>query len=253
VPRIEFKNVTFRYANAKENALEGVNFVLEPGQTLGVVGGNGAGKTTLVKLLVGAYEPTSGVILVNGQPMAQIDHDSYLAQIGALFQEYPRYEFATLGENVWFGDTSKTYNREEIEKALKLADLEGFSGKFPKGLDQILSKDFDEMETTDLSGGQWQRLAIARVLYRAPNILLLDEPTSAIDAKSEQKIFQNIMRAEQGKSTLIISHRFSAVRKAEQIIVLDHGKVVELGSHKELIAKKGVYKELFEAQAEGYK
>jgi ATP-binding cassette subfamily B protein len=217
------------------------------------VGENGAGKTTLVKLLVGAYEPSDGTILVNDQPLAQIDRDSYLMQLGALFQDYPKYEFATLGENVWFGNTSRDYKVSEVEQALTLADLEGFSSRFAKGLNQILSKDFDEEVTADLSGGQWQRLAIARIMYRSPNILLLDEPTSAIDAKSEYKIFKNILEAQKGKTTLIISHRFSAVRKAKKILVLDHGKVIESGSHEELISKRGVYKTLFDVQAEGYK
>ncbi len=253
IPKIEFRNVSFSYPNTCEKALDGVSFVLEPGDSLAVVGENGAGKTTLVKLLVGAYEPSDGTILVNDQPLAQIDRDSYLMQLGALFQDYPKYEFATLGENVWFGNTSRDYKPAEVERALALADLEGFSSRFGKGLNQILSKDFDEEVTADLSGGQWQRLAIARIMYRSPNILLLDEPTSAIDAKSEYKIFKNILEAQKGKTTLIISHRFSAVRKAKKILVLDHGKVIESGSHEELISKKGVYKTLFDVQAEGYK
>ena len=253
IPTIEFKNVSFSYPNTDVKALDNVSFVLTPGDSLAIVGENGAGKTTLIKLLIGAYEPTEGVILVNGEPFSKINRESYLAQLGALFQDYSRYEFATLGENVWFGDTNKNYNRKSIELALSQADLETLPSKYEKGLNQILSKDFDETSTTDLSGGQWQRLAVARALFRSPNILLLDEPTSAIDAKSEYKIFKNIIEAQKGKSTIIISHRFSTVRKASRIIVLKEGKIIESGTHDELIMKRrGIYKTLFEMQAEGY-
>lgn len=253
IPTIEFKNVSFSYPNTDVKALDNVSFVLTPGDSLAIVGENGAGKTTLIKLLIGAYEPTEGVILINGEPFSKINRESYLAQLGALFQDYSRYEFATLGENVWFGDTSKSYSRKSIELALSQADLETLSSKYEKGLNQILSKDFDETSTTDLSGGQWQRLAVARALFRSPNVLLLDEPTSAIDAKSEYKIFKNIIEAQKGKSTIIISHRFSTVRKASRIIVLREGKIIESGTHDELIMKRrGVYKTLFEMQAEGY-
>lgn len=252
-PTIEFKDVSFCYPNTSTKALDKVSFRLRAGESLAIVGENGAGKTTLIKLLIGAYEPSEGVILVNGEPFSRIDRESYLSQIGALFQDYSRYEFATLGENVWFGNPGKRYNGKEIERALEQADLATLSSSYEKGLDQILSKDYDEKSPADLSGGQWQRLAIARALFRAPNILLLDEPTSAIDAKAEQKIFHNIFEAQKSKTTVIISHRFSTIRRASHIIVLDHGRVVESGSHKELVTKRGgVYKALFEAQAEGY-
>ena len=163
-----------------------------------------------------------------------------------------RYEFATLGENVWFGDIDRPYSKAEIMKALKLAGLEDLPSKFENGLDQILAKDFDPLKPTDLSGGQWQRLCIARAFFRAPNVLILDEPTSAVDVQSEAIIFKNIISNQKGKTTLIISHRFSTVRKAKNIIVLDKGKVIESGTHEELIANNGLYKEMFEVQAEGY-
>lgn len=254
IPTIEFKGVSFSYPNANVKALDNISFKLRPGESLAIVGENGAGKTTIIKLLIGAYEPSEGVILINGQPLSEVDRESYLSNIGALFQEYSRYEFATLGENVWFGDVSKEYSKKAIEAALAQADLETLASTYEKGLDQILSKDFENEATTDLSGGQWQRLAISRVLYRSPNVLLLDEPTSAIDAKSENKIFHNIFEKQKGKTTIIISHRFSTVRRATHIIVLDHGKIVESGTHEQLVAKqRGVYKTLFEAQAKGYR
>lgn len=252
-PTIEFKGVSFSYPNATVKALDNISFKINPGESLAIVGENGAGKTTIIKLLIGAYEPSEGTILINNYPLSEIDRESFLAQIGALFQEFSRYEFATLGENVWFGDTSKKYNKKAIRTALEQADLATLPSKYEKGLDQILSKDYDAHSTADLSGGQWQRLAVARALFRSPNILLLDEPTSAIDAKSENKIFQNIFEAQKGKTTIIISHRFSTVRKANNIIVLERGKLIEAGTHEELVAKKqGVYKTLFEAQAKGY-
>ena len=253
-PTIEFRGVSFSYPNAKVKALDNISFKINPGESLAIVGENGAGKTTIIKLLIGAYEPSEGVILIDEHPLTEINRESFLLQLGALFQEYSRYEFATLGENVWFGNTSKKYNKKAIEIALEQADLSTLASNYDKGLDQILSKDYDEHSTTDLSGGQWQRLAIARVLFRSPNVLLLDEPTSAIDAKSENKIFHNIFESQKGKTTIIISHRFSTVRRATHIIVLERGKLIESGTHEELIAKKrGVYKTLFEAQAKGYK
>ncbi len=251
-PKIEFRNVSFSYPNADIKALDDVSFTLNPGDSLAIVGENGAGKTTLIKLLIGAYEPSEGVILVNDHPFSSINRESYLSQLGALFQDYARYEFATLGENVWFGDVNKKYSRAEIEEALRDADLGDLAAKYEKGLDQVMSKDFDEKHTTDLSGGQWQRLSIARAFFRSPNVLLLDEPTAAVDAKSEYEIFKNIIKKQHGKSTIIISHRFSTVRKAEQIIVLNHGKIIEAGTHDSLIAQNGTYAEMFKLQAEGY-
>jgi ABC-type multidrug transport system fused ATPase/permease subunit len=251
-PKIEFKNVSFSYPNAKTKAIDSVSFTLNPGDSLAIVGENGAGKTTLIKLLIGAYEPSDGVILVNDEPLANIERESYLKQLGALFQDYARYEFATLGENVWFGDVGKRYSAKEINQALRDADLEDIAKKYEKGLDQIMSKDFDNKNTTDLSGGQWQRLSIARAFFRSPNVLLLDEPTAAIDAEAEYRIFQNILARQKDKSTIIISHRFSTVRKAKEIIVLDKGRIIESGTHEELIAAKGHYHEMFSLQAEGY-
>ena len=251
-PTIEFRDVCFSYPKSNREALSHINFTLKPGDSLAVVGANGAGKTTLIKLLIGAYSPTSGVIMVNGLPLERIERNSYLAQIGALFQDYSRYEFATLGENVWFGDVNRPYSKADIMKALDMAGLGDLPSTFENGLDQILAKDFDRFKPTDLSGGQWQRICIARAFFRAPNVLILDEPTSAVDAQSEAIIFRNILNNQKGKTTLIISHRFSTVRKAKRIIVLDKGKIIESGTHDELIANNGTYKEMFEIQAEGY-
>ena len=233
-------------------AVKDVSFTLNPGDSLAIVGENGAGKTTLIKLMIGAYQPTKGTILIDGQPLERINRESYLAQIGALFQDFSRYEFATLGENVWFGDVERPYSRRDIEAALKDAGLESLVNEYKEGLNTILSKDIDSKNAVNLSGGQWQRLGIARAFFRSPNVLILDEPTASVDAVSEYEIFKNIIKKQENKTTVIISHRFSTVRKAERIIVLDHGKIVESGTHDELIAKNGIYKEMFELQAEGY-
>jgi len=252
IPKIEFRNVTFTYPHSEVPAINDVSFTINPGDGIAVVGENGAGKTTLIKLLIGAYMPDKGEILINDQPLERINRESYLAQIGALFQDYSRYDFATLGENVWYGNVDKPYNRQEITEAIRDAGLGELIDKYDGGLNQILSKDIDSKNATNLSGGQWQRLGIARAFFRNPNVLILDEPTSAVDAKAEYQIFKNILLKQKHKTTIIISHRFSTVRKANQIIVLDAGKIVERGTHEELIQRDGIYKEMFELQAEGY-
>lgn len=252
IPKIEFRNVSFTYPQSDKRAVSNISFTLNPGDSLAIVGENGAGKTTIIKLLIGAYQPDEGTILINDQPLERINRESYLNQIGALFQDFSRYEFATLGENVWYGDTSKQYSNQAIRDALRYAGLDNLEKQYKNGLNQILAKDFDAKNATDLSGGQWQRLGIARAFFRAPNVLILDEPTSAVDAKSEYEIFQNIIQQQKDKTTLIISHRFSTVRKAKRIIVVDRGKIIEDGTHEELLAKNGLYKEMFELQAEGY-
>jgi ATP-binding cassette subfamily B protein len=252
LPKIEFKHVSFMYPHSDHFAIEDVSFTLNPGDSLAIVGENGAGKTTLIKLLIGAYMPQEGMIYVDDHPISEIDRESYLGQIGALFQDYSRYDFATLGENVWFGNVEKPYSRKAIMEALDDAGLGNLAIDYKNGLNQLLSKDIDAKNATNISGGQWQRLGIARAFFRSPNILILDEPTSSVDAKSEYEIFRSIIKKQQGKTTVIISHRFSTVRRAEKIIVLDHGKIIEQGTHSELIAQDGVYKEMFELQAEGY-
>ena len=252
IPKIEFRNVSFTYPRSEIEAIKDVSFTLNPGDSLAIVGENGAGKTTLIKLLIGAYSPSKGEILINDQPIERIDRESYLSQIGALFQDYSRYDFATLGENVWFGNVDRAYSRKDIIAALQDAGLGDLVEKYKNGLNQILSKDIDADNATNLSGGQWQRLGIARAFFRSPNVLILDEPTSSVDAKSEYEIFRNIIKKQEHKTTIIISHRFSTVRKAEHIIVLDAGRIKEQGTHDELVKQNGIYKEMFELQAEGY-
>lgn len=251
-PKIEFREVSLCFEDNPEPILKNLNFVLEPGKSLAIVGENGAGKSSIIKLLVGAYSPTSGTILVNDHPIEQVDRASFLAQVGTLFQDFSNFDFSTLGENVWYGDVSKEYDEKVIRLALKKSGLGYLERKFTKGLRQVISKDIDEKQSVVLSGGEWQRLALARNFFRKPNLLILDEPLSTVDARSEAKILKEILKAQKDRSTIIISHRFSTVRRANHIIVMKKGEILEQGNHSELMAKEGFYKEMFELQAEGY-
>ncbi len=252
-PRIEFANVEFSYPLNKHATLSGISFVIEPGEHIALVGENGSGKTTIIKLLLGFYQPDKGQILINGTPLEQFDPADWYKQLGVLFQDFAAYSFTTLGDNIWFGDITKKPNRKAFETALRQADILHLSKELEHGFEQILGRSWGEKNGTDLSGGQWQRVGLARSFFRDANILVLDEPTSAVDAKAEYEIFQQIDKNQKGKTTIIISHRFSTVRKAQKIYVIKGGKIIERGSHEELIAQKGIYQEMFELQAEGYK
>jgi len=247
---IEFKDVSFSYPGTSLPVLSNVSFVISPGDKVAVVGENGAGKTTLVKLLLRHYLPTSGVITVNGEDIRQIHRESYYDALGILSQDFLLPEHMSIRENVTLGLSRETSD-DEIWEVLKLVGAKEFVHSLPHRLDERLDPSFKD--GTGLSGGQRQRLGVARVLLRKSALIILDEPTSAIDAKGEFQIFNNIYKAHEGKSTLIISHRFSTVRKAERIIVLEGGKIIGRGSHEELIQQGGLYKEMFEVQAEGYR
>jgi ATP-binding cassette subfamily B protein len=251
-PKLEFKDVTFTYPMNTEPTIREVSFVVEPGEDIALVGENGSGKTTIIKLLLGVYRPDSGEILIDGISIDKLNKDSYYRRVGALFQDYARYEFTDLGDNIHFGDISKKKTRSSLEEAAGKAKLGDMLKNLPHGFKQILSKQYDEENGTDLSGGQWQRVALARGFFRNPEVLILDEPTAAVDAKAEYEIFQEIAKTQADKTTIIISHRFSTVRKAHKILVIDGGRVIESGTHQELIRADGLYKEMFTLQAEGY-
>lgn len=248
--QIEFKNVSFSYPGTTTATLKNISFVIAPGSKLALVGENGAGKTTLIKLLLRQYMPTSGTITVNGINIRELDQNNYYAAIGNLSQDFLIINHLTIKDNLLLG-LSKTPSDEDISLALRLAGADGIIAKLKHKIDSRLDTSFDD--GTNLSGGQYQRLGVARTLLRAGDLMILDEPTSAIDAKAEYEIFNNIYKAHGSKTTLIISHRFSTVRKADKIIVLEKGKVIEYGSHEELIKYGGLYKEMFDLQAEGYK
>lgn len=249
-PVLEFKNVSFKYPESKRYILKDFNLIIGSGEKVALVGENGAGKSTLIKLILRFYDATEGEILLNGVNIKEVDLYEWYKQIGALFQDFIKYQF-TFKENVIFGDLTKKNNLLAIKDAIQKAGADSYLKDLPKGMDQIVGKTFEE--GVDLSGGQWQKLALARAFFRDAPILILDEPTSAIDAKAEYEIFQKVGELQKDKSVIIISHRFSTVRNADRILVLDGGKIVEEGNHESLMKKSGLYAELFNIQAQGYK
>ncbi len=250
---IVLQDVSFTYPGAARPSLRGISLVIPAGKTVALVGENGAGKTTLVKLLMKLYNPTAGILTVGDNELVEIDEDAWHDRMGVLFQDFASFTDFTVRENVTFGRLPKADDAKAVVRALKQAGAYDFVQLLPKGPDTYLGKYMDEENGTMLSGGQLQRLAIARVLFRDPEILIMDEPTSAVDAKAEYEIFREIEKVRQGKTTILISHRFSTVRKADYIFVLHKGRLIEQGTHDELLAKAGHYAELFNAQAEGYR
>lgn len=253
LPTIEFKNVWFRYPNTSKDVLKNVSFTIMPGQDIALVGENGSGKSTIIKLLLGFYQPTKGQIFIDDVLLSDIDLTFWYKRIGVLFQDFERFAFTTLEDNIWFGDITQKKDKKKLELALEKADIATLPDTLSHGFSSHLMKGIDDDNGTDLSGGQWQRVALARNFFRSAPILILDEPTSAVDARAEFEIFEHIKTQQKDKTTIIISHRFSTVRKAQQIIVIDKGVIVEQGTHDELMTHNdGQYKKLFELQAEGY-
>ncbi|MBA4168524.1 MAG: ABC transporter ATP-binding protein, partial [Chitinophagaceae bacterium] len=233
-----FENVGFSYANSDRWATRHLSFTLHAGEKLALVGENGAGKTTLVKLLARLYEPTEGRILLDGYDLRDYDLAELRTQIGVIFQDYLRYQM-TVAQNIAVGNINKKEDREMIENASRqsLADImvQRLGGKY----DQALGKRFNN--GVELSGGEWQKIALARAYMKDAQLLILDEPTSALDARAEYEVFQRFAELTRGKSAVLISHRFSTVRMANRILVLDKGEIVETGSHEELLKKNGRY------------
>jgi ATP-binding cassette subfamily B protein len=248
---IVFKNVSFKYPGNEAWALRKVSFTLKPGDSVAFVGENGAGKTTIIKLLLRFYDPHKGQILVNGVDVRELDLTSYYSHIGVLFQNFNDYPFS-VRDNIALGRVSDFDDNEKVHQAAQIANAEPFIKKYPKQYDQVLEVGFkDGLEP---SGGQWQRIALARALFRDADILILDEPTAAVDAKSEYEIFKTLETHSKHKTTIIISHRFSTVRRAKTIFVMNEGKITEQGSHAQLMKNSdGLYKEMFDKQAEGYR
>jgi ATP-binding cassette subfamily B protein len=247
---IEFRNVSFRYPDREDWALRNVNLHIACGEKLALVGANGAGKTTLIKLLTRLYEPTEGQILLDGVDLREYDLDQLRGMIGVIFQDFVRFQL-TARENIGFGQIAALEDEHRIVDAAGRGGADEVVGVLPEGYDTMLGRWFEK--GSELSGGQWQKIALGRAFMRDSEVLVLDEPTSALDAEREYEIFQRFRELTDGKIALLISHRFSTVRMADRIAVLEDGCISEIGSHQELLALNGTYARLFNMQAEGYR
>lgn len=247
-PKIEFKGVSFKYPEGPL-ILKNVSFTIDSGESVALVGANGAGKSTIIKLICRFYDVTDGEILINGVNIKNVQLASWYKCMGTLFQDFVHY-YLTVKDNILLGDPGKYNARLMREAAGKSGALE-FIEKLPKGFDQALGREYEDGE--ELSIGEWQKLAIARAFYQSPPLLILDEPTSAIDAETEYEIFNNLEKEYNNKTLILVSHRFSTVRNANKILVIEDGEITERGTHKELVKLDGKYAKMFNIQAEGYK
>lgn len=245
----QINDLHFAYAGSETEVLKGVTFTLKAGEKMAFVGQNGAGKTTLIKLFLRFYEPTQGEILLDGININRFDVDAYRKRFGVIFQDFFKYEF-TLRENIAVGNIDQVQNDEVINYAASKSLAEQVVTEMTNGLEQRLGRRF--YKGTELSGGQWQKVALARAYMKDADVMVLDEPTSALDAQAEYDVFERFIALTKGKTSIIISHRFSTVRMADRILVLQHGQVLELGTHQELMANPKLYAELFKLQAAGY-
>jgi ABC-type multidrug transport system fused ATPase/permease subunit len=247
--RIQFSGVRFRYPGTDQDALNGVDLTIDAGHSLAIVGDNGAGKSSLVKILCGLYTPTAGAVNVDGRELSGVDPAAWRARIGVLFQDFAKYHL-TVAENIAMGAPQYTADRDLLCVAAQRAGALPMIEKLPDGWETTLSPEYTG--GVDLSGGQWQRIALARALFAVDagaRVLILDEPTAALDVRAEAEIYERFLELTAGLTTILISHRFSTVRQADRIVVLDQGVVVEDGSHDDLITRRGRYASMFDLQA----
>ena len=247
---IEFRHVSFIYPGTERKVLDDVNLLIRPGETLVLVGLNGAGKTTLLKLLTRLYDPTEGVILLDGEDIRAYDVKDLYSMYGIIFQDFGKYA-VSVSENIQLGDIHKEVKEEDIRKAAEEADATDYISHLPGGFDTPLMRIFEE-DGIELSIGQWQKLAIARAFYSDSDVLILDEPTASLDPMAEQEIFNQFDRLRADKTTIFVSHRLSSATVASKIAVLEYGKLIEEGDHRTLMAQRGRYYELFSTQAKRY-
>lgn len=248
-PGIEFKNISFAYPGTKKMVLKNISFTINSGEKLAFVGLNGAGKTTLIKILCRVYDPTKGQVLIDGIDLKNIDLELWREYLGVLFQDFNNYQM-TVREAIAISRPNEPIDDDRVRFAAQLSGAEDFIKELPKKYNQLLWKGFKD--GVELSKGQFQRMAVARIFYRDALISVLDEPTSAIDAVAEEKIFEVLETKMEGKTVVLISHRFSTVKNADKIAVIEHGELKELGNHKELMEKNGRYAELYTMQAKRY-
>jgi ATP-binding cassette subfamily B protein len=247
---LEFDNVSFTYPGSSGKALNKVSFQISPGESLALVGENGSGKTTLIKLLTRLYDPTEGHIMLDGLDLQEWDVEALRQRIGVIFQDFGRYQFS-VGENIGAGDVQYIDDAERWAKAAETGMAAPFIEDMPDGYQTQLGRWFKGGR--ELSGGQWQKIALSRAFMRSDaDILVLDEPTAAMDASSEAAIFDHFRSQSHNKMTILISHRFSTVRAADQIIVIHKGEILERGNHESLLAMNGQYAHLFKLQARAY-
>src|SRR6202162_4767884 len=246
----EFRNVSFRYPGSPRLVLNGFNFHFYPGERVALIGENGEGKTTIVKLLTRLYDPLEGQVLLDGVDLREYNLEDLYREIGVIFQDFMRYEM-TARENIAVGRIEQIDNLELIEQSAQKSMADDVVGKLPAGFNQMLGRRFEG--GVDLSGGEWQKVALARAYLRDAQVLILDEPTSALDARSEYEVFQRFAELTAGKMALFISHRFSTVRMADRIVVLENGRIAEDGDHEQLTHLGGRYAEMFELQAASYR
>ena len=246
----EFRNVSFTYPGTNRTVLKNFTFHLKPGERVALIGENGQGKTTVVKLITRLYDPTEGQILLDGKDLREYSLEDLHREIGVIFQDFMRYEM-TARENIAVGRIEWTHEQKEIEFAAHKSLADTVVQKLEHGYDQTLGRRFEG--GVELSGGEWQKIALARAYLRDAQLLILDEPTAALDAKSELEVFERFAELTRGKMALLISHRFSTVRMADRIVVLSGGRLAEEGDHQQLMAAGGLYAEMFEMQAASYR
>jgi ATP-binding cassette subfamily B protein len=246
---IVFNRVSFDYPKSSRRVLKEINLVIRPGEVVALVGENGSGKTTLIKLLCRLYDPTGGSITLDGIDLREFEPNALRREISVIFQDYAKYHL-TARENIWFGDIRLPPNDEKITIASDRSGAHEVINRLPENYDTVLGKWFEKGE--ELSTGQWQKVALARAFLRNSQLIVLDEPTSAMDPKAEYEVFKTFRELLQNQAAILISHRLSTVKMADHIYVLEQGELIESGTHTELMSLGGAYAEMFERQAQQY-